>query len=369
MEQNENIQNTTDNKVSLGFSALYPEIQEYIPSSCEKHIRGKDFISYGDDNRYPEFLYSLYLNCATLQSIINGVSDYIVGNRVLLDGVDGVSVNKVGETAEEVMGKCAADYLIFGHFYLQVIRNKVGGIAEIYWIDAQKMRTNENCDVFYYSEDWSKSYGRVQYTVYPKFIPTATSVPTSVIMVKTPQSRGIYGTPIWSGAIKSALIETKIEDFHLNEISNNFLGSCIINFNNGKPSDEQKEEIERDFSEKFGGSENAGRFVLSFNNSQENRTTVERLGTDDFDSRYNDLAKRTREQLFIAFRATPLLFGLTSEANTGFSTEEFGQSFKLFNRTVVRPIQNKLISAFSGLLGKISIDPFSLEEAQERNIN
>lgn len=365
----DNTNSTMDKVVSLGFAALYPGVQENIPSSEEKTIRGKEFISYGDDNRYPEFLYGLYLGCATLQSIINGVTDYVAGNKILVGGVDGLVVNQAGETAEDVIKKCVADYLIFGHFYLQVIRSKAGKVAEVYWIDAQMMRTNKKCDVFYYSEDWSKSYGRVQYLTYPKFNPENTSIPTSIIMVKTPQSRGIYGTPIWSGAIKSALIETKIEDFHLNEISNNFLGSAIINFNNGRPSDEQKGEIERDVEEKFGGSENAGRFMLSFNDSEENRTTVERLGTDDFDQRYTDLATRTREQLFIAFRATPLLFGLTSGISTGFSTEEFGQSFKLFNRTVVRPIQNKIIAAFSELFGDVVIDPFELENNTEQNIN
>lgn len=366
----ENNTNNTENKVVLGFAALYPELQENIPSSCEKKIRGKDFISYGDDNKYPDFLYSLYLNCATLQSIINGICDYILGNGIIFKGEEDKVVNGKGETISEVAGKLMSDYLIYGHFYVQVLRNKLGQVSEIYWIDASHIRTNEDNSVFFYSEDWSKSYGRVQYLTYPKFIPTATSVPTSVIMVKSDISRGTYGTPIWSGAIKSALIETKIEDFHLNEISNNFLGSCIVNFNNGRPSDEQKDEIERNMEEKFSGSENAGRFMLSFNESEQHRTTVERLGTDDFDSRYKDLASRTRDQLFVAFRAIPLLFGLTSESNTGFSTEEFEQSFKLFNRTVVRPIQKKLIRCVDKLFGdgSLVIDPFELTNGTESNV-
>lgn len=365
----ENTKNTLENKaISLGFAALYPSIQENIPSSEERHIRGKEFISYGDDNKYPEFLYSLYLNCATLQSIINGVSDYVLGNNITVGGSDSRKLNGKGETATDIIGKCVSDYLIFGHFYIQVIRNKKGEVAEVYWIDAQKVRSNEDNTVFYYSEDWAKSYGRVQYTTYPKFNPLHTSIPTSIVMVKTSHSRGVYGTPLWSGAIKSALIETKIEDFHLNEISNNFLGSCIVNFNNGRPSDEQKAEIERDMEEKFGGSENAGRFMLSFNESEQNRTTVERLGTDDFDSRYKDLAERTRQQLFVSFRAIPLLFGLTSESNTGFSVEEFNQSFKLFNRTMVRPIQTKIVDIFSTLFEDVVIDPFELENNTENNV-
>lgn len=362
--------NNTNNVISLGFAALFPVSEENIPSAVEKKIRGKDFISYGEDNHYPDFLYGLYLDCATLQSIINGIVDYVLGNEVYFKGSKTETVNSKGETAKDIIEKATSDYLIYGHFFLQIIRNMGGQVSEIYWIDAQNMRSDEKNEVFFYSEDWGKSYGRVDYTVYPKYVPSHESIPSSILMVKTPQSRGTYGTPLWAGAIKSALIETKIEDFHLNEISNNFLSSCIVNFNNGKPSDEQKAQIEEDMEEKFSGNGNAGRMMLSFNDSEEHKTTIERLNSDDFDQRYNDLAKRTRDQLFIAFRAIPILFGLTSEANTGFSTEEFGQSFKLFNRTMVRPIQNKLIDAFEKIFekGVITIDPFNIEET-DSNVN
>ena len=96
----------------------------------------------------------------------------------------------------------------------------------------------------------------------------------------------------------------------------------------------------------------------------ENKTTVERLNGDDFDKKYSVLAERSREQIFTAFRATPNLFGFPNQT-TGFNEQEYASSFKLYNRTVVRPIQNIIVDAFDKIYsqtGSIVITPFSLEE-------
>ena len=93
---------------------------------------------------------------------------------------------------------------------------------------------------------------------------------------------------------------------------------------------------------------------------------------EDFGERYKALSQHSRQQIFSSFRAIPLLFGLTSEANTGFSTEEFEQSFRLYARTQIRPVQRRLCDAYDriyGVKGVITIKPFSLEDEAETNVN
>ena len=140
-----------------------------------------------------------------------------------------------------------------------------------------------------------------------------------------------------------------------------------MNFNNGQPSEEQVDEIEKNVEEKFTGAENAGRFLLSFNNGKDNATTVERLSTDDFDKRYDALAKKVQQQIFTAFGANPNLFGIPTE-NNGFSNEQYEESFRLYNRTRVRPIQRRLIDSIDkalGQMGSITVNPFTLDESNE----
>lgn len=347
-----------EKNIALQFSAIDKVISKTIPEPIEKEGNGKDFVSYGTDNAYPQFLFDLVNDCATLGSIINGVVDYVKGNGIR-------STVMTDEEAEELIERTATDYLTFGAFYWQVIRNMGGKVKKINWLDARFVRTDRDNNLFWYSEEFGKKWGRTNKAiVYPKYNPDRLDA-ESVICVKAPLSRGVYGNPIWSGAIKDAVIETRIEDFHLNELYNNFMGSAVISFNNGIPSDEQKKEIEKNIEEKFGGTENCARFLLLFNDSKDNATTVERLSTDDFDKRYESLAKRSREQIFVAFRAIPSLFGLMTES-TGFNTQEFAESFKLFQRTVVRPIQIKITSALTKLFGVevMTIDPFNLNEAE-----
>lgn len=348
------------NRLQVAFAATNQYVQKAIPENKSVEIRGKDFFAWGNDNKYPEFLYMLFNESATLQSIINGIVDYVMGNEI-----KGFKPNP-NEEIEDVMSKLISDYLIYGVAYVNVIKSMGGGIAEIYWLDSRKTRSNEDNTVFFFSDDWSKSYGRVKTVVLPKYVEGG-SDSSSVIMIKNPTSRQTYPCPLWNGAIKAATIECEIGKYHLSEIVNNFAASAIINFNNGVPEDSQKDEIEQAINEKFTGSENAGRFLLSFNDNKDNQTTIARLSTDNYADRYNSLEKSVRQQLFTSFRANPNLFGIPTE-NLGFSQEEYEGAFKLFNRTMVRPIQKMFVRVFDKLGLKMVIEPFTLEDNKEENV-
>lgn len=349
------------NNIALRFSAIDPVMVKSIPEPIERENGSKNFVNWGVDNAYPMFLYDLLEKCATLSAIVQGIVDYVKGNSVS-------STIMTQEEAEDFIEKSVTDYLTFGICYWQVIRNMGGKVQKVQWLDARYVRMDKDCNLFFYSEEFGKKYGRQKAVVYPVFNPDRID-PSSVFYIKAPLSRGVYGTPVWSGAIKEAVTQTKISDFHLNEINNNFMGSAVISFNSGQPTDEQKKEIEKLVAEKFSGNENAARFLLIFNDSKDNAATVERLSSDDFDKRYESLAKSVREQLFISFRATPSLFGLAT-ADNAFNSEEYEQSFKLFNRTTIRPIQTKITSGLSKIFGRdvMSIEPFSLVENTEDNV-
>lgn len=347
----------------FAFAALNPFVTTNVVENIAKEISGKDFYAWGADNKYPDFLYDLYKNVATFQSIINGTADFVCGNEITLNyPMYNGKINKDGETIEDLCRKLIWDFMIFGGFAIQVIKNMNNQVSELYYIDFMKVRTDKKNEVIFFSEDWSKSYGRVKYIAYPKY-KQGDSNATSIYYYKNEGSRDVYPTPVYSGAITDLVIQKKIGEFHLNEISNNFLSSKIISFNNGIPDDEMKNEIERSINEKFTGSENAGRILISFSESKENETTVTDLSTDSFADRYDALSKRTTQQIFTAFRATPNLFGLPTET-TGFNAQEYAESFKLYNRTVVKPLQKKMVDAFDkifSMTGSITIQPYSIE--------
>lgn len=353
--------------IQMAFAATNKEWEEIIPQLTEVEST-KDYVLYGKDNQYPEYLYSLYNDVSTLKTIIEGTADYVIGNSVEcnIKGFD-KQVNTKGDTMRELVRLCARDWLIYGGYYIQVIRNKAGEVRELYYIDFRYMRSSKKNDVFYYSEDFGKKYVRTnKRVVYPKYLPEAKGVASSIVFVSNNKS-STYPIPKYSGSIKACEIERSIDTYHLSSIENGFGGSYIINFLNGIPTDEVKNEIEKNVNEKFCGASNAGRVLINFANGKDNATTLEKLTVEDFGEKYKAAAERAKDQIFTAFRAIPQLFGDMSAA-TGFNSQEFSESFKVFNRTVCKPIQQTICDSIDKIFGNdnsINITPFSLDDDKE----
>ena len=360
-------------KVQVSFMALDPYIERTIPLPTEKKIQGKDLVEWGDGNRYPEFLLELYNSVPTLRSIINGTTDFIVGDtQALADTIStnpaGI-VNTKGDTLRSLIEDLARDYETYGAFAIQVIRSNSGQLSELHYCPVRYLRMNKEGDVFYYSEKWNRR-GKVDATTYPAFIP-GSAVVSSILYVKNAVTQ-VYPSPLYCAAVNACETERLVGEFHRNAVGNGFVSSMIVNFNNGLPSDKDKAAIEKAFSEKFCGAQNAGRVMFSWNPDKENATTITEPKVEDFGQRYNALSRSVRQDIFTAFRAVPSLFGILTESK-GFSQEEFDQAFRLYNRTAVRPVQRKICDAFDRILGKtnvLTITPFSLDGAgSEQKVN
>ena len=370
-------------KRHVSFAAIDQYVETNIVLPTEK-VTNRDFVEWGKGNNYPGYLLDLYNNVTTLRSIINGNIDFITGDDVSILPLgerfaDGI-MNTRGDLITDIVRDLAKDYNLYGGFALQIIRDHNGDVAEIYYIDMRYLRSNKENDVFYYNEHWEKG-GRTDVIKYPKFMNNLNWASmtdderdrhaSSILFVKNIHTQ-VYPAPMYAASIKACEIERCIDDYHLNAIENGFTSSMIINFNNGDPGDDIKEEIEDDFNEKFSGHQNAGRIMFCWNRDRTSATTITEPKVEDFGNRYHALSTHSRQQIFSAFRAQPLLFGLTSDVNTGFSTEEFEQSFKLYNRTQIRPVQRMIADAFDriyGAKGVLSIKPFSLESDNEQEVN
>lgn len=340
--------------------SMIPTNNREIPQLSEVRVSGKDYVNWGTDNKFPDYLWDLYLKSATLQSIINGNVDYICGNGIEFWKEDTV-INKYGEEIDEFVKKLATDYEIFGGFAFNIIEDFDGNVAELYWMDMRNVRVDEDEKYVYYCEKWNK-YGQ-KAIKYPIYNP-AKRQKSSVCFYKSHLSRGLYPIPPYIGALAAIETSTEIGKFHLNNILNNLTSSAIISFNNGIPTDEEKHALEEKIKEKFSGSENAGKFLLTFNDSKENAVTVERLSEDGMDQKFHTLNDSTKQEIFTAFRAQPMLFGLLPD-NTAFNKMEFLESFELYNKTVIKPIQKVIMNVINTVyntIDSIKIIPFSLDE-------
>lgn len=340
----------------FAFSAINPYIEKNIIEPVEQEIRGQEYIAWGENNQYPIYLNDLYESVPTLSTLINGTVDYICGSDVQSTLL--LSQSKL----TQLIRAMALQYTLYGGYYINVLRNKIGNIADLVVLDTRKVRTDANNEWFWYSNDFvnRKSYGRIKAVKLPKFVPNSNE-PSSIYYVKSDAFR-VYPKPIYASAVVACEIEKQIDKYQLNSIENGLSTSSIINFNNGVPSDEMKEEIERMLNEKFSGSDNAGRIMVSFNDSKETEVTVTPLAIDNFNDKYTAIANRSRQQIFTAFRANPNLFGINTEGN-GFAQENFADAFALYNSTVVHPIQRIIADSFDYIFKtneSVVIEPFKI---------
>lgn len=362
-------------KRHISFAAIDQYVESNIVLPTEK-VTNRDFVEWGSGNNYPDYLLDLYNNVSTLRSIINGNIDYVSGNDVKiipLHNYDEGVMNMRGDSIVEQVRNLAKDFNLYGGFALQVIRDHNGDVAEIYYMDMRFLRSNKENDVFYYSEHWNKG-GRKDVIVYPKFMKNLDWLSltdeerdrhaSSILFVKNVHTQ-VYPSPVFAAAVKACELERCIDDYHLNSIENGFTSSVVVNFNNGDPGDEVKKEIEDDFNEKFSGHQNAGRIMFSWNKSKDSAVTIGEFKTEDFGAKYEALSKHSRQQIFTAFRANPNLFGIPTEGN-GFSNEQYEESFTLYNRTQVEPIQSIIKMAYEKIYGMpdvMTIVPFSMGDS------
>ena len=378
--------NTEQNKPArarISFAAIDPHIDTHIILPEEKFVSAKDLMEWGTRNSYPDYLLDLYNNVPTLRAIINGNIDFITGDDVsilpLTQHLQNGIMNNRGDHIREQIKDISKDYEIYGGFALQIIRNLIGEVAEVYYIDMRFLRTNKEGNVFYYCEDWSKSV-RKDVIVYPAFMPNLNwdalddearnRNASSILYVKNVHSQ-VYPAPLYAASIKACEIERLIDDFHLSDINNHFVSSAIINFNNGIPDDDVKEQIEREFTEKFCGASNGGRTAFSWNPNKESATDIVEFEVKDFGERYKSLSDHSKQQIFTAFRANPNLFGIPTEGN-GFANEQYAESFKLYNRTQIKPVQRMIADAYDKIYGQpkvLTIIPFSMDGESEGNVN
>jgi hypothetical protein len=126
----------------------------------------------------------------------------------------------------------------------------------------------------------------------------------------------------------------------------------MINFNNGVPAPEERQTIEDLVQAKFTGTDNAGRFMLSFNDDPAMKPTLDIIDISNLHEKYQYVAEYIQDRILVAHRVTsPLLFGIRTASN-GFSSqsEEMKTAFSIMQTMTIGPFQNLILNALDVVL-------------------
>jgi hypothetical protein len=332
-----------------------------------KETRNKDYILYGEDNRYPEYLTYLFNKSAKHNAIITGKASYVFGEG--FENGD-APVNRLGETLNDIIRKAILDVEIYGGFRLEIIWGVGRKIAEIYHVDYTTLRKAKDGSGFFFREEWKKWDNKEDTEFINGFNPAE---PIGSQIYSYDEYRPMlrhYPLPSYIGCNNYVETDIEISKFYLSAIRNGMNPSKMIQFYKGEPSDEKKKEIERRFANKFSGSENAGRFIMVFNDKQEQTVKIDDLSGSELDKMFVELNKITQQEIYAGHGITsPMLFGIKTEGQLGGSTE-LKMAYEIFVNTYVKPKAKAVdrevnyIMSFAKAPGKYELrqtDPIGLQ--------
>ena len=319
------------------------------PVFTEKKSKG--YVEFGELNNYPEYLLSLYNESPKHGAIVKSKSTYIFGRGFDDKG----KANSRGESWNDILKKCVKDDELFRGYYLQVIWNRIGQISEVYHIDFSKVRVSKDLSCFYVKNDWLDWKEKPR--EYPQF---STQNPTgSQIYYKreyNPTSE-IYPLPSYFQGLNYIESDIEVSRHILGNAKQGFVGSTLINLNNGDPiNEEHKGEVEKGLLKKFTG-DSGKRVVIMFNKSKENSADIQSLGTTMLTKEdFTNINNLIQQEIFASHQITsPSLFGIKTEGQLG-SRTEIRDAYEIFNNTYVAERQeefNQVFTDFRNLKGEV----------------
>ena len=345
-----------------------------IPHLVEKS--NQDWVSFGEDNLYPNYLLELFLGSAINGALVKSIGAMIYGEGLAATNVDESESTKesylrltelLHNSDDDVLKDLARDLKLFGGCYVNVIwardRSK---IAKMKHIPAQYIRSGKmvdgEVDAYYYSADWSKvRKSEYRPRPYAAFNIEDRTQASQILMIRDKNPALFYGfAPDYVAATDWIQMELEIAQFHLSNITSGMTPSMHVGFANGVPTEEERRTIERQLNQKFSGSGNAGKILLTFNDGKEIAPVIEPIQMNDAQSAWEGMSKQAVNQILAGHRCTsPILFGIRSEGGgLGNNADELRDAYSLFNNTVVVPFQNTLLKGLDKIfrINDINLD-------------
>jgi hypothetical protein len=330
-----------------------------------QEVRGRDWIEYGTDdwrNLYPQFLIDLYYSSSISAAIINATAEMIAGENLIIEDDDDRNMDariklqnfmnraNGNESLHEVLKKVAFDFKLQGAFALNIVWSKDRTqIAEIYHVGVEKIRCARPDEFgktkgYYISADWSNTRQNK-----PKYVPAfntndRTSANQILYAGLYSPNMNSYFTPDYVSCNNWSLIDSRISEYHLNNISAGFSGSFMINFANGVPTQEERMQIEQSLAQKFTGQNNAGKFVLTFSDDNTRTPQIQAISPSDLDKQYIALQELLTQNILSGHRVTsPMLMGIKNDTGLGSNVDELNSASNFYLNTVVKPFQDQIV--------------------------
>ena len=312
------------------------------------------WIRFGYDNLYPKLILDLVNNSPLQKAILESKKTYIMGA-----GLEKTEANiytpNMFESWQELLDKCATDYVYFKAFAVQAILNESGNRFSFYHQPVDQVRFaqyNERniIEKAYLCTDWSRAQRNRNVVEIDMFgVETPKKGKPYLLYFKDYQPDNYYySIPDFMAAANYIAADGALSQYYNNYIRNNFSANLAIRFP-VEPTEEKKQELYDNLIKSFGGAENAGNILLLFgeNGVIPEINAIESVNAD----LYNSVVDIIKTAIISANRLTsPVLAGIGT--STGFSSksDELIAAYTQYKLTVIADDRKFLVDGFNKML-------------------
>lgn len=361
------------NKPKVKGSGVYlTELEKQIEGSAITRKNALGWVNWGVKNNYPNLMLDLYNMSTTHRACINFGVQSILGNGVDTDamGVDGTQVvPNYAETWDDLIKNIALDYMLYGSYAIQIIRNKDGKTYSFWHLPLDKVRWSEYDEdgqimSYWISNDWT-ALGQ-----YPPFEIQAFDMrddsvieggkPYLYVYRQYSPAMTYYTQPHYQAGIKSIQSEIEYINYDLKTTVNGFVPSGMLVLNEVE-TDEERQGIISNVTRMFQGSDNANSVLVTFrsNVDEQNPQFVPFAANSGNINLYASANERTVSRILAAHQIpNASLVGMPDVGNSGFASEadKLETAYQLYNKLTGNANRMAVIKTLNQMLKMNGVD-------------
>ena len=352
-----------------------------LQTNFEKQMEGapinknsnRGWVNWGNKNDYPIKLSELYFNSIVHKSCVDfGVT------AILGDGIDyqAMNMNETEvmpnnlQTWDELIRCLALDYILYGSYAFQIIRNKDGRTFSYYHQPISSVRCSPrdeegNITSYWLCQDWTAT-GKYPPIEIPRFgfqeeETINSGKPYLFVYESYTPDLDYYTTPKYVGGIKAIMTELELIRYDLRAVKNNFSANGFLVLPRVE-SDEERRELLNNIKNSFVGADNANSLVVTFSNGDENDSNVAKFVKIDKDSNnvnlFSESNNRNIDRIVTAHRIpSKALIGMPIDGATlGGGGNEVNVAWNLFNKTVATEYRNAILTTINKMFALNGVD-------------
>lgn len=321
-----------------------------------------NYVLWGVNNSFYDYLRDLFLNSTTNNSAIKGITRLAYGSGLRFNSTEQAvrlfSVMSAKSIKRSLLQLYAYNKFVVQIEYVKAEEGKGKRLDKAYFIPAKNVacgKKNEEGEIthFWYCENWESKRGRFKPKEVPAFGLGEDTDMIEIYFFQEELDGDEYYSPVsYHGCLQYAECEAEQSNFHLNHIINGFATNSIINFNNGVPDPDARRQLVNDFRKTKTGTRNAGKPFITFNDGVENAVTIASHDTPDPHKQYDFLDKLSEGKILLSHTvSSPLLLGIRdSSGGLGSNANEIREAYQVFRAMTLDPLRELFMEAMAPIL-------------------